>query len=193
MWWVMAQAGRRFRGSQWWPAFVTGLLRNARGGLPGLVGGEMCDQMKVRPATIADVARLAELSGVLGYPVAVEKLAARVARLLARDEDLLLVAERGARVVGWIHAAELELVESGRRCEILGLVVDAEQRRGGAGRRLVAAIETWARQRGLEEVSVRSAITRSESHPFYERLGFVRVKTQHVYRKRVSAPGAVRV
>ena len=125
--------------------------------------------------------------------MSVEKLADRVARLLARDEDALLVAERAARVVGWIHAAEQELVESGRRCEILGLVVDMEQRRGGAGRRLVAAIETWAHQRGLEEVSVRSAVTRSESHPFYERLGFVRVKTQHVYRKRISAPGAVRV
>jgi N-acetylglutamate synthase-like GNAT family acetyltransferase len=153
----------------------------------------MPDPMNIRPALIGDTPRLAELSGVLGYPVAVENLAARVARLLARDEDVLLVVERAGRVVGWIHAAERELVESGRRCEILGLVVDAEQRRGGAGRRLVAAIETWAQQRGLEEVSVRSAITRSESHPFYERLGFVRVKTQQVYRKRVSAPGAVQV
>jgi N-acetylglutamate synthase-like GNAT family acetyltransferase len=153
----------------------------------------MPDAMNVRAALIGDVPRLAELSGVLGYPVAVEKLAARVDRLLARDEDVLLVAENGGRVVGWIHAAEQELVESGRRCEILGLVVDAEQRRGGAGRRLVAAIEIWAHHRGLEEVSVRSAITRSESHPFYERLGFVRVKTQHVYRKRISAPGPARV
>jgi N-acetylglutamate synthase-like GNAT family acetyltransferase len=153
----------------------------------------MPDPMNIRPALIGDVPHLAELSGVLRYPVAVDKLAARVARMLARDEDVLLVAERAGRVVGWIHATEQELVESGRRCEILGLVVDAEQRRGGAGRRLVAAIESWAQQRGLEEVSVRSAITRSESHPFYEELGFVRVKTQHVYRKPVSAPGAVRV
>jgi hypothetical protein len=29
MWWVIAEAGRRFRRSQWWPALVTGLLRNA--------------------------------------------------------------------------------------------------------------------------------------------------------------------
>jgi ubiquinone/menaquinone biosynthesis C-methylase UbiE len=29
MWWVIAEAGRRFRSSQWWPALVTGLLRNA--------------------------------------------------------------------------------------------------------------------------------------------------------------------
>ena len=152
----------------------------------------MSDQVSVRPATIGDVPRLAELSGVLGYPVAIEQLADRVARLLTRDEDVLLVAERAGQVVGWVHGAEQELVESGPRCEILGLVVGAEQRRAGGGRRLVAAIEMWALQRGLEEVSVRSAITRSESHPFYERLGFVRVKTQHVYRKRVVAPDAAR-
>jgi N-acetylglutamate synthase-like GNAT family acetyltransferase len=147
----------------------------------------MSDEMSLRPAAIRDVPRLAELSGILGYPVAVEKLADRVARVIARDEHVLLVAERAGQVVGWIHAAQQELVESERRCEILGLVVDPEQRRSGAGRHLVAAVESWARRRGLAEVSVRSAITRAESHPFYERLGFVRVKTQHVYRKVVSA------
>ena len=124
--------------------------------------------------------------------MAVERLADRVARVIDRDEHVLLVAERAGQVVGWIHAAQQELVESERRCEILGLVVDTKQRRTGAGRCLVDAIEAWARQRGLEEVSVRSAITRAESHPFYERLGFVRAKTQHVYRKQVAAPGAVR-
>lgn len=29
---------------------------------------------------------------------------------------------------------------------------------------------------------------RPEAHPFYERLGYVRVKTQHAYRKRVPSP-----
>jgi N-acetylglutamate synthase-like GNAT family acetyltransferase len=152
----------------------------------------MSDEMRLRSATPGDVPRLAELSGVLGYPVPVEKLADRVARVLDRDEHVLLVAEQEGQVVGWIHAAQQELVESERRCEILGLVVAPEQRRAGTGRCLVSAVETWAGRRGLEEVSVRSAITRSESHPFYERLGFVRVKTQHVYRKRVATPGAVR-
>jgi hypothetical protein len=33
MWMVMAEAGRRFRGSQWWPAIVTELLRR-EGGTP---------------------------------------------------------------------------------------------------------------------------------------------------------------
>jgi N-acetylglutamate synthase-like GNAT family acetyltransferase len=152
----------------------------------------LADAVNIRRALLADVPRLAELSGVLGYPVAVDKLVARVARLLGRDEDVLLVAERAGQVIGWIHGAEQELVESGRRCEILGLVVDPEHRRSGAGGHLVVAVETWAYQRGLEEVTVRSAITRAESHPFYEHLGFARVKTQHVYRKPVAAPGAMR-
>jgi GNAT superfamily N-acetyltransferase len=96
----------------------------------------------------------------------------------------------GSRVVGWVHGAEQELLESERRCEILGLVVDAEHRGRGIGRLLVAAVETWAEARGLGLVTVRSNVKRSESHPFYERLGYVKVKTQHAYRKRLSEPAA---
>jgi len=39
--------------------------------------------------------------------------------------------------------------------------------------------------RGLESVAVRSNIVRTESHPFYERVGYQRVKTQHAYFKRL--------
>jgi hypothetical protein len=28
-------------------------------------------------------------------------------------------------------------------------------------------------------------VARTESHPFYERLGYARAKTQHAYRKRL--------
>jgi GNAT superfamily N-acetyltransferase len=94
------------------------------------------------------------------------------------------------QVVRWIHGAEHVLVESGARCEILGLVVDETARRGGIGRQLVDAVERWALARGLPEVSVRSAVSRAESHPFYEQLGYERVKSQHVYRKRLGAAGA---
>jgi GNAT superfamily N-acetyltransferase len=138
----------------------------------------------VRPAAAPDAARLAALSGELGYPVDADAMSARLARLAASDRDAVLVAELpGAGVVGWIHAAEQELLESGRRCEILGLVVGVAVRRAGAGRALVAAVDTWAAGRGLREITVRSNVARAESHPFYERLGFIRHKTQHVYRR----------
>jgi GNAT superfamily N-acetyltransferase len=99
----------------------------------------------------------------------------------------VLVAETApGRVVGWLHGAEQELLESGRRCEILGLVVDESQRARGVGRRLVQAVEAWAAARGLDRMAVRSNVARAESHPFYERLGYVRAKTQHAYRKRLD-------
>jgi predicted N-acetyltransferase YhbS len=140
----------------------------------------------VRPARQADVPRLAALSGALGYPVSETALAERLARLRRRDTDVVLVAEDAAgTVIGWIHGAELELLEAERRCEILGLVVDAATRGQGVGRMLVGAVERWAGARGLALVSVRSNVARTESHPFYERLGYERLKTQHAYRKRL--------
>ena len=143
-------------------------------------------ELTIRRAARSDAPRLAALSEVLGYPVAATELGARLERLLTSSRDVVLVAESAAgEVVGWLHGAEQELLESERRCEILGLVIDPEHRGRGIGRRLVGAVETWARERGLEQMAVRSNVVRTESHPFYERLGYARAKTQHAYRKRV--------
>jgi ribosomal protein S18 acetylase RimI-like enzyme len=148
----------------------------------------MAESVRIRSAVQGDAVRIAELSGVLGYPISVEAATARLQRLLTNPENAVFVAElASAGVVGWIHGAEQLLVESGRHFEILGLVVAANQRRYGIGRRLVAELERWAGERGLEQLCVRSNVIRAESHPFYERLGYIRAKTQHVYRKQISA------
>jgi len=140
----------------------------------------------IRRAAGQDAPRLAELSGVLGYPAAAAELVVRLERLLASPQDIVLVAESATgETVGWLHGAEQELLESGRRCEILGLVIDPAHRGQGIGRCLVAAAEAWARARDLKQMTVRSNVVRTESHPFYERLGYARAKTQHAYRKRL--------
>jgi len=57
----MAEAGRRFRRSQWWPAFVTGLLRNVT--LPPVgCGGTPRPTGKV---LVADIRYLDEYAAVL--------------------------------------------------------------------------------------------------------------------------------
>lgn len=140
--------------------------------------------MIIRKARLSDASQLAELSKVLGYPVESEILRSRIKRILSREDHHLLVGEsRPGEVAGWIHAAEQDVLESGRSCEILGLVVAANQRGRGVGRRLIEGVEQWASNRGLKRLSVRSNVSRTESHPFYERLGFVRVKSQHAYTK----------
>jgi GNAT superfamily N-acetyltransferase len=146
-------------------------------------------KVNIRRATTNDAAAVAKLSGTLGYPVEAEAMARRLAGILAQETHAVFVVEAAGEVVGWIHGAEQEMLEFDRRCEILGLVVDASQRGQGVGRRLVEAVEDWARTRGLNDVSVRSNVIRPESHPFYERIGYVRVKTQHAYRKRLRDTG----
>lgn len=138
----------------------------------------------IRGARSSDVTQIAELVGTLGYPSSEEAVAQRLARLATRDRDVVLVANLDDGVIaGWIHGSELDLLEAGRRCEILGLVVAPVFRKHGIGRALVVAVEEWAIDRGLALVSVRSNLVRPDAHPFYERLGFTKVKTQHVYRK----------
>jgi GNAT superfamily N-acetyltransferase len=152
------------------------------------MAASMAESVTIRSAVNGDALRIAELSAVLGYPISPEAASARLKHLLARPGNAVFVAElASAGVVGWIHGAEQDLLESGRHCEILGLIVAANQRGEGIGRRLVAKVERWAHERGLERLSVRSNVARAESHPFYERLGYARAKTQHVYRKQMRS------
>jgi len=141
--------------------------------------------LTIRKAQLADANRMAELSGTLGYPVSAQTMEQRLTRVLKLETHSVFVAERNGHVVGWTHGAEQEMLELGCRCEIWGLVVAENERGRGVGRRLIEAVEKWARDRGLENMSVRSNIVRPESHPFYERIGYTRYKTQHAYRKQL--------
>jgi len=141
----------------------------------------------LRPPATGDAAALVALSGELGYETRVEDLRERIARIGPQSHHLLLVAQGDdGRILGWVHAAEHELFESGCQGEILGLVVDPRGRRRGVGRTRIGAVERWVASRGFPRVVVRSNVVRAESHPFYEALGFERVKSQHVYRKPLA-------
>src|SRR5580765_2920716 len=82
--------------------------------------GEMTGEVIVRPAAIGDAHEIAHLSGQLGYPVAGEAMAHRLKSALARNDQLLLVAEIGGKVGGWLQAQSAEIIESGFRVEIVG-------------------------------------------------------------------------
>jgi len=51
------------------------------------------------------------------------------------------------------------------------------------GRLLVERGETWARERGLSTIGIRSNIIRDRAHEFYLALGYAVTKSQKVFRK----------
>ncbi|KAF1718084.1 GNAT family N-acetyltransferase [Pseudoxanthomonas yeongjuensis] len=141
---------------------------------------------ELRSARLADAAEVARLSTQLGYPANEREMAGRLDAVLSAADRHVFVAARGQRLWGWIGIELRTTLETGLKAEIVGLVVDDEARRSGVGRALVDAAEAWVREQGLHTLMVRSNTARVESHPFYQGLGFVRRKSQHVYFKALD-------
>lgn len=141
---------------------------------------------EVRSAHLADAAEVARLSTQLGYPANESEMIVRLDVILSATDRHVFVAAQGQRLSGWIGIELRTTLETGLKAEIVGLVVDVEVRRSGVGKALVDAAEAWVRDQGLHAVMVRSNASRMESHPFYEGLGFVRRKSQHVYFKALD-------
>ncbi len=139
--------------------------------------------LKIRRAKSGDVSRIAELSGELGYPTTAKEMKQRFALIKPPNAHAVFIAESNTNVVGWIHVSITPLLEVARRAEVNGLIVSEAHRSRGAGAKLLAAAEAWARQKKCTGMSVRSNVIRNRAHAFYERHGYQHVKTQKAFRK----------
>jgi GNAT superfamily N-acetyltransferase len=140
--------------------------------------------LKIRRAKSADAPQLAVLSGQLGYPVTTAQMCKRLRGIQPASQNAVFVAESAKDgVVGWLHVSREALLECDVRAEVNGLVVAEGQRSLGAGARLLAAAEDWARKHGCKSMSVRSNVIRERAHQFYERNGYEHYKTQKSFRK----------
>lgn len=138
---------------------------------------------RIRRARAEDASALAGLSDMLGYPCDVAEMAARLARLDAMPNHVVLVVvDADGASQGWIHAFESAQLTSSAFVEIAGLVIDERSRGEGLGRLLVEGVAAWAGQRGIDRLRVHSRTCRDGAHRFYEHLGFTRSKTQHVFQ-----------
>ena len=140
--------------------------------------------IKIRKARRGDAARIAQLSGELGYPASAEQIATRLRQLTPASKHAVFVAEsQGAGVIGWVHVSVSHLLESDTRAEVNGLIVAEGQRSEGAGAKLLQAAEEWARRRGCKGMNVRSNVIRERAHKFYEVHGYEHYKSQKAFRK----------
>jgi PhnO protein len=138
----------------------------------------------VRVARVGDADAVAALSGELGYPITADHAASHI-----RDPRgvTLLVAERlDGTVIGWIELAVRRTVEFGEAAEIQAFVVTASERGHAVGSTLLDAAESWARERGLGRMRVRSNVVRERTHRFYLERGYAERKRQVVFDKTLD-------
>jgi len=143
------------------------------------------EDTKIRKARASDAARLAVLSGQLGYPTTPRQMSIRLKRALREKNGACFVAEtkENGVIIGWVHVSLTTLLEVELRAEINGLVVEEKVRSRGAGTRLLEAAEDWARKRRCVGMSVRSNVIRERAHNFYLRHNYEHYKTQKAFRK----------
>ena len=135
----------------------------------------------IREATMDDSSHINRLSWSLGYKEVSDDLAKiRLQFALQSSNDKVWVFEKDAQVLGWVHAFIAHRVASATFVEIGGLAVDPLRLKQGVGRMLVEQTKLWAHERKLS-LRVRCNSERSETHKFYEAVGFSKTKNQNVF------------
>ena len=120
-----------------------------------------------RSATPADIASALALWRAAGGPASVTDTPAGLARLLARDEDGLLIAESGGLVVGSLIA-----VWDGWRGNFYRLAVRPERRREGIATALLREGERRLRRRGAVRLTAVVADDDSTAMAFWHAAGY---------------------
>jgi aminoglycoside 6'-N-acetyltransferase I len=106
----------------------------------------------------------------------VDDLASELESLLADPDQVVFVAEReDGRLCGLVEAGVREFangVDEQPCAFVEGWWVDADVRRTGVGRALIAAVEGWARERGFLQLGSDTELDNVLSQKAHLALGF---------------------
>ncbi|MFD0939277.1 GNAT family N-acetyltransferase [Pedobacter boryungensis] len=131
--------------------------------------------------TLKDAEEITALSTQLGYENKMENLLDRAQEVVKSKNDCLFVAKQNGIIVGWIHGFRAIRIESALFVEIAGLVVDRQWQKQNIGENLIEAVKEWSNAMGIKKIRVRCNVTRTESHKFYENIGFSQNKQQKIF------------
>ena len=143
---------------------------------------------EVRPATLADAARICEINrSALGYPSQLHNIEKQLTQILARKTDRVWVAcdADTMQVAGFVHVADYETLHSGSMKNIIALAVDPAWQGCGLGRMLTETAEQWARDDRCEAIRLVSGMDRVKAHAFYQHCGYRMRKEQKNFIKNV--------
>lgn len=145
--------------------------------------------MQVRRAQVGDRAEYLRMRGALWPEADAAELASELDAMLAAADQVALVAVRADGRLGGFAEAGVRPFANGvdeSPCAFLeGWWVDADARRAGVGRALVAAVEDWARARGFTELGSDALLDNTLSHQAHQALGFEERERVVHFRKRL--------
>ena len=119
---------------------------------------------------------------------------ADIAQLLADPGSTINFIARGndSRPIGFAEAGlrhdYVNGTESSPVAFLEGIFVDPVFRRTGVARRLVGAVEDWARQRGCSELASDTGIANIASQNMHNALGFTETQRVVYFRKSLVGP-----
>jgi len=151
------------------------------------------EPMRVAPATAADAGDWAGMREAL-WPSGGDHgtHSEDIARLLADPGDTLNLIARHADGVA-LGFAEASLrhdyvngCDSSPVAFLEGIYVTPAARGQGVARALIAAIEAWARSKGLTELASDAALDNIDSHGMHHALGFAETQRVAFFRKSLS-------
>jgi GNAT superfamily N-acetyltransferase len=128
-------------------------------------------QIRIRPASRADAATVADLAGELAQSFAFSraKFDLSYPALLAAEHACLLLAEKGSDGLGYLLGfRHLTFYANGPVAWVEEILVRREQRGRGVGRALMSAFEEWA----AGQCCVLVALATRRAAPFYLALGY---------------------
>lgn len=134
--------------------------------------------VQIREISEKDAESVTTLSIQLGYDSNIRLTSARIKRINNSNENCAFVALIDDKVVGWIHGFYTLRIESDPFVEIGGLIVDENYRNLKIGKQLIENVDLRAKKHQVKKLKVRCNIKRTESHKFYERIGFKENKRQ---------------
>lgn len=141
--------------------------------------------MKIRGASQTDAKAIAEIYTVdLGYETDEKRIFDRLGKI-DENREAVFVAETEEKVVGALHIEKYSTLYYKDIANILSLAVKGDHRRGGVGKALISAAESWAKSKNLAEIRLESSMHRKPAHEFYRAMGFDSEKQQIRFLKKL--------
>lgn len=137
--------------------------------------------MNIRPAQAKDSFALSALLAELGYGGTESFIDKRLAQLIADPDEMLLVAEHGQSVLGFLSLHFIpQLALAGDFARIIYFCIAEGERSKGAGQQLLQYAERMAQQRGCDRMEVHCHEHRTKANAFYLREGYSESPRYHI-------------